>query len=308
VSKVSIVSDLHLEFADIELPGGDILVMAGDVFLAGRMHENKQDADSHKMRKRFERFAKAELSKYEKAIHICGNHEHYSGKIEDSAKIIKEFLCEFSPNAVQLDNESVVINGVAFVGTTLWAKYGVDNPITELRIGGRMNDFHLIRTYQVDEVSMDYGCTSRKFRPADADKLHQKAKAWLRKELKHYGETGTPCIVITHHAPHWLCKVACSEHADNDMDDAYYSNLHQTIKANQHAKIWISGHTHSSHRQYVEGSLLVSNQRGYFPSERNSREFDPTAADFDLDEIRKHSPGDGVHWAIDTINEAHTIF
>jgi hypothetical protein len=284
--QVSIVSDLHLEFSDIELPGGDILVMAGDIFVASRLQGNKTDADSRKLRKRFERFARVELGKYEKSIHVNGNHENYHGCIEDSSKIIKDFLCEFAPNAVNLDNESVVIDGVAFLGTTLWANCGAGDPMAELRIGGCMNDFHLIRTREIDMVdSCRWGMTSRKFRPADAAKLHQRARRWLGKALAGYRDTGTPCVVVTHHAPSLLAKASDWKHADDDMDDAYYSNLHRLIKANPQIKIWASGHTHSSHRQYVGGTLLVSNQRGYFPSEGLSRDFDPSAADFDFSEL-----------------------
>ena len=37
MSVVSVMSDLHLEFADIELPGGDILLLPGDIFLAASL-------------------------------------------------------------------------------------------------------------------------------------------------------------------------------------------------------------------------------------------------------------------------------
>lgn len=35
--RVNLVSDLHLNFADLVLPGGDVLVMAGDIMEAGHL-------------------------------------------------------------------------------------------------------------------------------------------------------------------------------------------------------------------------------------------------------------------------------
>ena len=29
--RVNVMSDLHLEFADLELPGGDVLILSGDI-------------------------------------------------------------------------------------------------------------------------------------------------------------------------------------------------------------------------------------------------------------------------------------
>jgi len=285
VTKVSIISDVHLEFHDLaDLPGGDILIMAGDIFLADRLRENKEDADSRKLRKRFERFCKEEVSKYEKAIHVCGNHEHYRGFIEDSSNLIKVLFAGFAPNAVQLDNETIDIGGVTFIGTSLWATCGVGDPMKELRIGGGMNDFHLIKTRDIEQSWS--GMQHRKFRPSDANKLHLKAKRFLSKALANAKDTGLPCIVVTHHAPSYLSKTDTWKHADEDVDEAYYSNQHRLMKANPHAKIWIHGHTHSSCRYRVGDTLVVSNQRGYFPSERVSRYFDPGAEDFDLDDIR----------------------
>src|ERR1700741_3729700 len=42
VTRISIMSDLHLEFADLSgLPGGDTLLLAGDIFTAAPMQERR---------------------------------------------------------------------------------------------------------------------------------------------------------------------------------------------------------------------------------------------------------------------------
>jgi hypothetical protein len=69
------------------------------------------------------------------------------------------------------------------------------------------------------------------------------------------------------------------------VDDAYYSNQHALIEANPQILVWSHGHTHDSCHYRIGDTLVVSNQRGYFPRERCSRDFDAEAEDFDLDEI-----------------------
>ena len=44
MSVVSVMSDLHLEFADIELPGGDILLLPGDIQMARRVQALRQSS------------------------------------------------------------------------------------------------------------------------------------------------------------------------------------------------------------------------------------------------------------------------
>ena len=41
--KVNVISDLHLEFDDLELPGGDVLILSGDVCEAKNLKADKYD-------------------------------------------------------------------------------------------------------------------------------------------------------------------------------------------------------------------------------------------------------------------------
>jgi hypothetical protein len=62
--KISIMSDLHLEFAPLSgLPGGDVLILAGDIWLVRDMRPEKNDAGSRSRRKRYVKFCREELSK-----------------------------------------------------------------------------------------------------------------------------------------------------------------------------------------------------------------------------------------------------
>ena len=285
---ISIMSDLHLEFAVLaDLPGGDILILAGDIWLARDMAPNKQDADSRKRRKRYEKFCAEELAKYGRVLAITGNHESYGSNIDFMDDTIREFLAKRAPHARLLSNETEVIDGVAFLGTPLWATCGAGSPMLEWTIGRGMNDFRLIWTSKLPPADwkMVMRNGERHFLPRDANLLHEQAVAWLRAELPKHDAA----IVIGHHAPSMLS--AGGEHyGTEDLDLAYCSNQHELIELNTNINIFIHGHTHRAERYQIGSTKIVANPRGYFPAEPISRQFDPAAADITMADILAARP------------------
>jgi len=274
------MSDLHLEFADIELPGGDVLILAGDIWLTRWLREpdGMVGAEKHE---RFKGFARVEMAKYQRVLMVTGNHEPYGDNIDEMDDVIREFLSEYAPNARLLSNEVEEIDGIAFLGTPLWATCGVGRSIKERAIWGGMNDFKLIRTgkpSQTDRVTRKG--IHRTFSPFDANELHETAVAWLDHGLPKHER----CVVIGHHAPS-LRSANGHRFGTEHLDLAYCSNQHALIKANPQIAMWIHGHTHKEERYTVGQTKIVANPRGYFPDERCSRNFDPCAADFDTQDI-----------------------
>ena len=292
----SAMSDLHLESHDIELPGGHILLLAGDTLLAAPLGGHRNDATSPALRKRFTRFAKEELSKYDKVFTILGNHENYKEVIEDVPELLREFLAENAPHATLLDDSAEVYEGVLFVGSTLWATYG-QGTHAGWKIGRGMNDCKLIRTKApllepssrpgIQNAFYPRGPNWRVLTVNDIELRHQESLKFLKKSLKFSRDQRLPVVAITHHAPSYLSKSERFKHFDNGMDEAYYSNQHALIEENPQIMAWVHGHSHDSCHYRIGQTLVVSNQRGYFPSEQRSRHFDPNAEDFDLDEIKK---------------------
>lgn len=273
---VSICSDIHLEFGDITLPGGDILLLAGDTLVASSLREVASDAASRAQKKRYIRFCKEELSKYQRVLAIGGNHEHYGHPLEDTPELVKDLFSEFAPNATYLDNEFVEIEGVRFIGSTLWAAsgYGTGNHMT---IQGGLNDYTRIRTRGLDDQIALNESGHRRFYVADANRLHQEALGFLKEAVA----TDKPCVVMTHHAPTYLA-INRKRFPEMDLDEAYASNQHAFIEANPQIKVWAFGHIHSRQRVQIGETRLVSNSRGYFGLDRSVKDFDATEADFDL--------------------------
>jgi len=286
--QISAVSDLHLEFEAIELPGGDVLILAGDTLRVAPFREWRNDADSRKERKRYEKFAVEELSKYKKVFAVLGNHEFYGDILEDGADLFREFMREYAPNVTLLDNSWEIYEGVAFVGSTLWATYGSGTP-SGVRILRDMNDFRRINTMRElnspDGFVMNIRAKGRSVTPADLAAEHEAAVRFLKMALESGGEIYLPAIVITHHAPSYLSKrgTGCSDHnsLDSGLDDAYYSNQHKLIMENPQIVAWIHGHTHDPGNYLIGPTRIISNPRGY-PGEHSYKHFDPDAENFTI--------------------------
>jgi Icc-related predicted phosphoesterase len=276
--KGSVLSDLHLEFCTLKnLPGGDILILSGDTWVVGPMRPNANDADSRALKKSYKKFCAEELSKYEIVFVVMGNHDHYGCLFEETANTLRAFLKEFCPNAVLLDNEYYDFEGVRFIGSTFWSTYG-NGTAAHVTIQTKMNDFHRIKT---KKSLTEYPLPSdgRKIIVPDIYEQHFISQTFLDDALR---TAELPCVVITHHAPSLLCLPRF-----NDIfNDAYASNQHNLIYRYKPA-MWTHGHTHYSKRLNVDGTLVVSNQRGYYGHEKCAWHFDPTAADFTLEDVKE---------------------
>ena len=283
------MGDLHLEFHALKnLLERDILILAGDIFVAVHMHKFHTDAKSRSEKKKYEKFCKEELSKFRYVLYVKGNHEHYHGNFENTSSLLKEYLALHAPNVTLLDNESIEIEGVKFIGSILWATYGC-NTQNHMLIQNNMNDCHVIKTQLScgDEYLYEFThkIHGRKMNVFDINNEHKKSISFIENELK----TSTlPCIVITHHCPSFLCL-----EEGGDMSDAYASNQHKLIEQYK-PKMWIYGHTHEPKHFRINDTLLINNSRGYFGMERVTNFFDTSFGDFNLEEIIKDNQGEDI--------------
>src|SRR5690606_16040733 len=107
--RIQVLSDLHMDAADWQPPltDADLIVIAGDLYDDGRSSAKWC----------------AELTQRhgKPVIAIAGNHEFYAGHIKQRMREIKAIS---EPAGVHwLNDESVAIGGVRFVGATLWTNF-----------------------------------------------------------------------------------------------------------------------------------------------------------------------------------------
>lgn len=262
---VDTVSDLHLEFSPVlrTLPGGDVLLLCGDTFVARRF--DRRNAN----------FLKGVSARYDRILALMGNHEHYDGVIDDTPALMRSILAAYAPNARLFDNEVEVIGGVAFIGSTLWAPCRKsNNPMVELGIGSLVSDFRRIATLTGN------GDETRRLTTVDVRARHEASVAWLADTIPRHG----CAVVMTHHAPSLLSR---TKYEANGMMawpmlvPAYCSDQEALIRANPGISHWVHGHTHQPARYVVGSTLVLSNQHGY-PHEAIARDFDPALGRFEV--------------------------
>ena len=279
--RVSVMSDLHLDFADLTLPGGDVLILSGDICEAKRMKPEMYNKDmvllEHERKDqrpdRFNRFFEEECAKYREVFMVMGNHEHYGYQYQKTYAHIKEQL---PANVHLLENECRELDGVLFIGATLWTDMNRGDELTLFHMKSMMNDYRQITMF--NEVKNVY----HRLQPERTMADHYRSRDYIRQILEENRATGKnlPVVVMTHHAP---TKVSIKPRYINDtiMNGAYSSDLSELILDNPEIKVWTHGHTHDNFDYMIGETRIICNPRGYKGYEQQAEDFDPTIG-FDI--------------------------
>ncbi len=230
--KLNVLSDLHLSLGALPTPDNeaDVIVLAGDI---ARPKEAIAWASG---------FAKP-------VLYVPGNHEFYGGSIAGTVEELKRLSA--GTNIRVLDNDEVTIDGVRFLGTTLWTDFMLfgegEKRVAAMQAAQRfMRDFSRIRIGEAP------------FTPEASAALFARDAAWLERRLAqpHAG----PTVVITHHAP--SRKSIHPRFADSLLNACFVSDAEALIDGSR-ACLWIHGHTHDSFDYFVNGTRVLCNPRGY---------------------------------------------
>jgi Icc-related predicted phosphoesterase len=228
--KLQIVSDLHLEFSYITMDysGCDILIFAGDIH-----------SDIGKLKKYI--LAILKTNKSLEVIVITGNHEHYSKTVPETIEKMTRLLS--IPRCHFLQNSSVEIHGLKFIGSTLWC-----NPPTEYwdTITEGISDFSNIKNFSM----------------IDCIKYHEESLKYIEKNIDDNSNKNT--IIITHFLPSFSSindRFKITEQ-DNILNHYYATDLEDTILYKS-PRLWIHGHTHAGCSYYIGDTRIVCNPRGY---------------------------------------------
>lgn len=280
--RINVVSDLHLEFSDLELPGGEVLILSGDICEVKQitadydvnniMNKGGPSTGNFKRSDRYTRFFHEECGKYEKVFYVVGNHEHYGYKLHKTIPHLKSVL----PNNVMvLEKEQFEYKGVLFIGGTLWTDMNNFDSLTLYHMKGMMNDYKQITMF--DEVRNVY----HRLTPDKTVSEHVKTKQLFKLFLEeNRAGKKLPVVVLTHHAP---SKLSTHPYYANDtiMNGAYSSDLSEFILDNPEIQVWTHGHTHHTFDYMINNTRVMANPRGYKNYEERAEEFDPTVG-FDI--------------------------
>jgi len=281
--RVSLISDCHIDFADLTLPGGDVLILSGDIFEAKSFkkeiynpemvlleHEREDQRPD-----RYYRFILEECSaKYREVVMVMGNHEHYRFQFHKTYDHIKSQLPD---NVHLLEKESLVLDGVLFLGATLWTDMNRQDALTIYHMQGAMNDYRQIT--MLNESTGDY----HRLQPEKTVQEHFKTMDYFKfalSENRQRAGGALPVVVVTHHSPSKL-SIKPRYQKDVLMNGAYSSDLSEFILDHPEIRVWTHGHTHDTFDYMVGETRIICNPRGYKYYEQRADEFDPTIG-FDI--------------------------
>ncbi len=270
--KINLVSDMHLNFEDIVMPGGDVLIMAGDIMEAGHLRQADNAGMNTVIADRYRRFINEELTKYCKVLYVCGNHEHYRNAYHDTHDRLRR---EMPENVHLLENDCVQIEDVHFFGATMWTDMNKGDPITASHLVQSMSDFAgSIKMGDGVKVKTPYGGEyyTSKFTPGYAKGIFMETLATMSGWLGEHKDD--KCVIITHHAP---SELSVNEYYKDDyhMNGGYRSNLENFILDHPQIKTWVHGHMHDPVDYKIGETRVLSNPRGYMGYEQRANEFDP---------------------------------
>jgi predicted phosphodiesterase len=233
--RLHVLSDLHLEqepFAD-PCVDADVFVLAGDIATGTRGVDWARGwADGRPV------------------LYLAGNHEFYGHALPG---LIDELRAAAAGSSVcVLENDEVTVDGVRFLGCTLWSDFdfaGPERRALSMRLCERVvNDYGFIT----------FGPGGRTLAAEDTRTIHLSSRRWLagRLEQLHDG----PTVVLTHHAP--LIRTMPQSPQLQALAGAFASDVTDLMGAGRVA-LWIYGHTHRVADLDVRGTRVLSNPRGY---------------------------------------------
>lgn len=224
--RIQYFSDIHLEFGPATIPhtDADVIIAAGDIGIY------KQGVEWLKTFKK-------------PVIYVAGNHEFYENELNATLSAIRAE--SQASNVHFLENEKLVLDGVRFLGCTLWSDLGGEDNDRVDRLQRSVNDFRKIR-YGMEPFDMEV-----------FKLLHLQSREWLEQELKRPFSGKT--VVVTHHAP--------TQWSWNDSPNAvkryaYCSDL-KPLLHQYDVSAWVHGHTHSLSDYRCAGARILCNPRGY---------------------------------------------
>jgi len=260
--KIQLLSDLHLEahphWEPHPAPGADVLVLAGDI---GSYQSGSQLADAD--------FGLGRFSPRQgwptPVLFVPGNHE-YDALDFDQAHARLRSTCD-RLGLIWLERETVVLQGVRFLGTTLWtdfdalaaaadmprrASHGSGNALAQ-QLKAREKAFRAAN-YYLKKMQ-----TTRGGVPMLAEQVRElglECQRWLRAVLAQ--PYPGPTVVITHFAP--SLHSADPRYGLVPGTAGFCNALDDLLPL---AQLWLHGHLHAPSDYVHHGCHVVANPLGY---------------------------------------------
>ena len=236
--RIQFASDLHLEFERRAQDRVEIAVAPGTtaVVLAGDIHSDIPGMDD---------FVRA-LARQAPVVMVAGNHEYFTHEFESHRQALQDWAASI-PDVHFLENGSVEIDGVVFLGATLWSNFDGARPELMQKARWMMTDYAVIA---------DRADPRGRLRPDRLLAEHRQSIAYLEREFRTRCPSRT--VAVTHHAPSLQSTRIKGEHWD-----VLYGSDYEGLMEDCGPALWIHGHVHDSFEYHVGRTTVACNPRGY---------------------------------------------
>ncbi len=231
--KLQILSDLHLDFGNVEIPrtDADAIVLAGDICLGtlGCLWAQRTFPD-------------------QPVIFVLGNHDYYGELFPQLSRQLQRRMEK--SNVRVLENSAAELGGYTFLGCTLWSDFSASTT--------RKFSMRLAREVIADYATNTQSEVGERLMPEDTAAAHRQSLAWLKEQLAQADPKRT--IVVTHHAP--IVSLEALAPPYHYPASAFMSPLDDLIEQSGLA-LWVYGHTHCNADRRLGATRILTNQRGY---------------------------------------------
>ena len=251
--RIQIVSDLHLEH-DNPIP--ELAVDVDAIVVAGDLGPIKQPW--------LLREAVEQWQAIRHILYVPGNHEFYGSDIDEARQRLTG-QCRLH-GVTLLDRHAVTIQGVRFIGATLWTDFRLDGVAAEPRA-------HLAALTISDfDGAIKHRAGGGRFTTAESVRRHAQDRAFIERELRSTRATGTTTVVITHHAP--TPQSVAPQFETDARNGAFASDL-EGLMAQYRPVLWIHGHMHDAVDVVISETRVLCNPAGYHAAANERYGYNP---------------------------------
>ncbi len=240
--KIKLFSDIHLEFRNnlfdhihIEHPDDKetTLLLAGDISTGIGAQPFVEEMCKH----------------FKHVLMIHGNHEYYYNDFEKTVKDWQDWELSGSPkNFHFLYNDWRILDGVRFLGGTMWTDFNDGDTISMGAAHRIMADYQEIRS------------GGQRITPHFIIREHDRFMDFL---IQKFDEPfDGPTVVMSHHSPGNELKR--KGYKGDRVGSAYFADIEELIGYHNKVQLWVHGHTHRNWDYMINETRVVCNPYGYW--------------------------------------------
>lgn len=249
--KIKVFSDLHLEFREnlfdhihFEHPDDKetTLLLSGDISVGTGSQPFVEEMCKH----------------FKHVLMVHGNHEYYHNDFDKVLKDWQDWELSGAPeNFHFLYNDWRILDGVRFLGGTMWTDFNDGDPLSMGAAHMMMNDYK------------DIWSQGQRITPHFVMREHDKFMTFLLHKFEE--DFAGPTVVMTHHSPGNELKRRGRK--GDRLGCAYFADIEEIIGHHNKAKLWVHGHTHNNWDYMINETRVICNPYGYW-GEAVNRGFD----------------------------------